>query len=82
MTTRRWDPFPEYRPVSSICIGDQTSDGDQYGWSTVYTSVPCSVHENCHVLSYLADRVGVHRPPTSTILSRLPFSAEVEYEQR
>jgi hypothetical protein len=72
----QWDLFPEYRPRKDICPGDQTADGDSYGWSTVRASVPCGEHEDCHILSYLGDQVGTHRHRERTILSRLPVSRD------
>jgi hypothetical protein len=69
-----WDPYPEYRPFWQICVGDQTCDSGQYGWSTVASSVPCDEHPDCHILSYLGDRAGTHRAPSVTILSRLPLT--------
>jgi len=75
-TAPRWDPFPEYRPVSALYPGDQTADGDSYGWSTVNTSVPCKVHPDCHILGYYGDSVGTHRPADRTILSRLPWTRQ------
>lgn len=68
----QWDPFPEYRPVSGLWPGDQTCDGDEYGWSTVRLSEPCDVHQDCHILGYLGD-VDTHRKASKTILSRLPL---------
>lgn len=72
MTVPRWDRYPEYRRRSDLMPGDQTCDGDSYGWSTVAWSVPCADHADCHILSYHGDQVGTHRPQGRTILSRLP----------
>lgn len=78
MTVPRWDRYPEYRRRCDLMRGDQTSDGDQYGWSTVDSSMPCGEHEGCHVLGYVGDQVGTHRPATRTILSRLPLDRRLE----
>lgn len=74
----RWERFPEYRPVSVICVGDQTAEGDSYGWSTVESSLPCTEHEDCHVLGYYGDTAGTHRPRESTMLSRMPLNRAFE----
>lgn len=76
-TPPRWDPYPEFRPRWQICPGDQTADPDDgYKWFTVDQSTPCQdpAHGDCHIIGYLGDLVGTHRPATLTIYSRLPLT--------
>jgi hypothetical protein len=78
MSAPRWDRFPEYRRVDHLLPGDQTAEGDSYGWSTIVWSVPCHDHDGCRILCYVGDQVGTHRPVATTILSRLPLDRRFE----